>query len=333
MQRPHPRAFRQYLRTLAYPCLCLGEAPKEGRGHLAPSRLDRAQLVLRQLGIGIGQDSLARKDILYLQHKRRDARSLRDDLGRWGIGEVKRATEQREWGAVPGEVARASVECRRNRSDTRFHVPRLWDLWPRPLQQLDQDWDEIYVEDFTDVSDDFAQPGDARWESLYTDFTKHWLTHPSTYMKSALGLPSLPASASPLPVCPNPAEHLDVAILALGGRISREQSLERPLPRRKRTPAEPLVPLHAVPLRREARVRKPSRRRLPSPPEVEELVADRPPTSPESGSDLAHLQQLLTRCMELSKEVTKPDAEWARELLQQIRTELERQRREQRKAI
>ena len=55
--------------------------------------------------------------------------------------------------------------------------------------------------------------------------------------------------------------------------------------------------------------------------------------STEAGSDFAQLQQLLTQCLELSKEVTKPDAEWARELLQQIRTELERQRREQRKAF
>ena len=91
--------------------------------------------------------------------------------------------------------------------------------------------------------------------------------------------------------------------------------------------------LDALPLRREARVRKPSRRRLPSPPEVKKLVADRPPISSEAGSDLAQLRQLLTQCLGLSKEVTKPDAEWARELLQQIRTELERQRREQRKAL
>ena len=37
--------------------------------------------------------------------------------------------------------------------------------------------------------------------------------------------------------------------------------------------------------------------------------------------------------MDLSKEVTKPDAEWAREFLQQIRAELERQRREQQQAL
>ena len=127
------------------------------------------------------------------------------------------------------------------------------------MQQLDQDWDKVYVDEFPEVSDDFAQPADARWESLYTDFTRCWLTHPSPYMKSPLGVPSLPASADPLPVCLNPAEELNVAILVLGGRVSLEQSLERRLLRRKRTPAEALVPLDAVPLRREARVRKPSR--------------------------------------------------------------------------
>ena len=185
----------------------------------------------------------------------------------------------------------------------------------------------MYDDEFPDVSDNFARPGDARWDSLYTDFTKHWLTHPSPYMKSVLGLPSLPASASPLPVCINPAEQLNVAILALSGRTSREPSLERPLPRRKRTPAEALAPLHPEPLRRKTLVRKPSRRRVPSPPEVEE-VTERLPAPSEFGTDLEQLQQLVARCMDLPKEVAKPDAEWARELLQQIRTELERQRRE-----
>ena len=46
-------------------------------------------------------------------------------------------------------------------------------------------------------------------------------------MKIALGLPDIPASASPLPVRPNPAEQLDFAIRILGGGISRRPSLER----------------------------------------------------------------------------------------------------------
>ena len=333
MQRPDLRAFWQYLRTLAHLSLRLGGTTKEKGEHLAPSRLDQARLALRQLGVAVDRRSLASKELLFLQHKRRAARCLRDDVWRWGIGEVKKTAEQREWGEVPAEVARALVECWRNRSYTRFHMPRLWNLWPLPLQQLEQDWDEVYVDEFSEVSDDFARPRDVRWDSFYADFTKHWLIHPSPYTKSARGLPSLPESTSPLPVCLSPAEQLDVAILALGGRISREPSLERPLPRRKRTPAEALVPLHPEPLRRETRVRKPSRRRLPSPPEIEEQASERLPAPPEAGTDLEQLQQVLARCMDLSKEVTKPYVEWARALLHQIRTELERQRWEQRKAL
>ena len=109
--------------------------------------------------------------------------------------------------------------------------------------------------------------------------------------------------------------------------------MERPLPRRKRTPAEALVPLDPEPLRRETRVRKPSRRRLRSPPEIEEEVVERLPVPFGAGTDLEQLEQLLACSMDLSKEVTKPDAEWAREFLHQIRTEFERQRREQRKAL
>ena len=73
----------------------------------------------------------------------------------------------------------------------------------------------MYVDAFSEVSDSFARRGDVRWETLYTIFTKHWLTHPSPYMKTALGLPDISVSASPLPVCPNPAERLDFAIRAL----------------------------------------------------------------------------------------------------------------------
>ena len=45
-------------------------------------------------------------------------------------------------------------------------MPRLWDLRPRPLQQFDQDRDEVYVEELPEVIDNFARPGDARWDSL-----------------------------------------------------------------------------------------------------------------------------------------------------------------------
>ena len=53
MQRPDPRAFRQYLRILAHPSLRSSENMREGVGHVAPSRLDRARLALCQLGAAI----------------------------------------------------------------------------------------------------------------------------------------------------------------------------------------------------------------------------------------------------------------------------------------
>ena len=191
----------------------------------------------------------------------------------------------------------------------------------------------MYVDEFPEVSDSFACPGDSRWDTLYTVFTKHWLTHPSPYMKTARGLPDIPPSASPLPVRPNPAEQLDFSIRALGGGSSREPSLERPLSRRKRTPAETLVVPRPEPVRREARVRKPSKRHMPSPVLQEGEVFVRPPAPTEPGSELAQLQGLLALCSDLSKEVAKPDAEWVRELIQRIRAEFERQRREQRKVL
>ena len=217
------------------------------------------------MGTPTDQQSLAHKELVFLQHKRRVVRCLRDDLWRWGIGEVKKAAEQREWGAFPHEVSRALVECRRNRTDTRLHVPRLWDLWPLPLQQLEQDWDEVYVDDFPEVSDSFARPGDPRWDTLYTVFTKHCLTHSSSYTQTVLGLPDISAAASRLPVCLHPAEKLEFAIRALGGGISREPSLERHLLRKTRTPAEALGAPHPEPVRRKARTRKLSRRHVPSP--------------------------------------------------------------------
>ena len=191
----------------------------------------------------------------------------------------------------------------------------------------------MYVDEFPEVSDSFALPGDSRWDTLYTVFTRHWLTHPSPYMKTALGLPDIPASASPLPVCPTPAEQLDSAIRASGGGVSSEPSLERPLARRKHTPAEALVTPRPEPVRRQVRIRKPSRRHLPSLIVPEEEVVVKPPAPPEPGNELAQLQGLLILCSDLSKEVAKPDAEWVRELLKRFRTEFERQRREQRKVL
>ena len=110
LQRPDPRTFRQYLRTLAHPSLRAGEEVAGGGAtHLAPSRLDRARLSLHQMGTPADQQSLAHKELVFLHHKRRTVRRLRDDLWRWGIGEVKKAAEQREWGDVPYEVARPLV--------------------------------------------------------------------------------------------------------------------------------------------------------------------------------------------------------------------------------
>ena len=109
MQRPDPRAFRQYLRTLVHPALRAGEESRGGARHLAPNLLNCARLALRQMGTPENQQSLAHKELVFLQHTRRTLRCLRDDLWRWGIGEVKKAAEQREWGHVPYEVARALV--------------------------------------------------------------------------------------------------------------------------------------------------------------------------------------------------------------------------------
>ena len=101
MQRPDPRAFRQYLRTLAHPFLRAGQESRGGARHLASNRVDRARLGLRQMGTPADQQSLAHKELVFLQHKRRAVRCLRADLWLWGIGEVKKAAEQREWGDVP----------------------------------------------------------------------------------------------------------------------------------------------------------------------------------------------------------------------------------------
>ena len=90
---------------------------------------------------------------------------------------------------------------------------------------------------------------------------------------------------------------------------------------------------HPEPVRREARIRKPPRRHLPSPVDPEEEVVVRPPAPAEDGDQLAQMQRLLNLCMDLCKEVAKRDTEWVPELLWQIRAEFERQRREQRKVL
>ena len=83
-------------------------------------------------------------------------------------------------------------------------------------------------------------------------------------------------------------------------------------------------------MRREARIRKPSRRHVLSPILPEEEVVVKPPAPPKPSTELAQLQGLLALSSDLSKEVARLDAQWLRELMQQIRTEFEPQRREQR---
>ena len=141
----------------------------------------------------------------------------------------------------------------------------------------------MYVDEFSEVSDSFARPGDVRWDTLYTAFTKHWLAHPSSYTKTALGLFDIPAAASSLPVRSHPAKQLDLAIRALGGGVSREPSLERLLARRKRASAEALLVPHPEPVRRDARIRKPFRWHMLSPILPEEEVVVKPPAPTEPG--------------------------------------------------
>ena len=71
IQWSEPPAFRQYLRILAQPSLRSGEESLEGTRHLAPSRLDRARLAFRQFETPTDQQLIARKELVFLQHKRR----------------------------------------------------------------------------------------------------------------------------------------------------------------------------------------------------------------------------------------------------------------------
>ena len=97
VQRPDPRAFRQCLRTLGHPPLCPGENVREGVRHLAPSRLDRARLALRHMGTSADQQSLAHKELVFLQHKRRATRCLWTTCG-VGISGRSRRQQGRESG-------------------------------------------------------------------------------------------------------------------------------------------------------------------------------------------------------------------------------------------
>ena len=78
-------------------------------------------------------------------------------------------------------------------------------------------------------------------DTLYAVLTEHWLTHPSPHMKTALGLPDNPASASPLPVRPNqPSSSIsrrrDLSRVVLGTTTRAQEAHSRgdsgvPMPR------------------------------------------------------------------------------------------------------
>ena len=65
MQRPHPRAFRQYVLTFAHPPLRPGKRLRDVLRHLAPTPLHWARLASPQLRLVADQQSLSRKELVF----------------------------------------------------------------------------------------------------------------------------------------------------------------------------------------------------------------------------------------------------------------------------
>lgn len=76
-----------------------------------------------------------------------------------GIGARRELAAGKGWGAVPASVALCVVQFRKNKMDTRMGAAEVWGQWAVAFEQLDGEWDELYLAEFPEVSQPPPPPG------------------------------------------------------------------------------------------------------------------------------------------------------------------------------
>lgn len=201
-------------------------------GQFRPSDLHLLKRTKKALGIAKDFEHLRHKELVYLHMRRRAYRNMRNDMWRAGASIVKDIAVARHWDPVPPQVEEALKEG----EEGRISTTQLRTLWPAPFLQLEEEWDEIYLTEFPEVVDRPTRDP-TRWTTFFTPFSRSFLSRPSPFVQTVMRWkPYEPAEDPEFPT-PDPYAALDEALQALGSEVPRDDSLSRPLTKRRKRAA------------------------------------------------------------------------------------------------
>ncbi|KAL8454322.1 hypothetical protein Emag_001481 [Eimeria magna] len=190
---------------------------------------------MRCLGTAKDQRHLQHKEIVYLFRRRRAYSSLRSEIWRLDLSCLTKMAARRCWGRVPAQLITKRQE------GESCSVSDFCDLWPEPLEQLGNQWDEIYLKEFPEVVDRIAW-GLKEWHCFYTPYSRDFVAAPSPHVQRIMAWEPKPGYKRELPSTGNLAIDLEATLEALGvgefltavkaSRRSRSQAIT-PQPRQQ----------------------------------------------------------------------------------------------------
>ncbi|KAL8446562.1 hypothetical protein Emed_005016 [Eimeria media] len=164
---------------------------------------------MRCLGTAKDQRHLQHKEIVYLFRRRRAYTSLRSEIWRLDLACLTKMAARRCWGRVPPQLILKLQE------EESCSVSDFYDLWPEPLEQLGNQWDEIYLKEFPEVVDKDAW-GQKEWHYFYTPYSRDFMAAPSPHIQRIMAWEPKPRYKRELPHTGNLAADLDSTLEALG---------------------------------------------------------------------------------------------------------------------
>ncbi|KAL8271421.1 hypothetical protein Esti_004622 [Eimeria stiedai] len=164
---------------------------------------------MRCLGTAKDQRHLQHKEIVYLFRRRKAYNSLRSEIWRLDLACVTKMAARRCWGRVPAQLV---VKWQEGESCS---ASDFYGLWPEPLEQLGNQWDEIYLKEFPEVVDRNAW-GQKEWHCFYTPFSRDFMAAPSPHVQRIMAWEPKQDYKRELPNTGNLPADLEATLKALG---------------------------------------------------------------------------------------------------------------------
>lgn len=172
------------------------------------SDLVSASWTMKCLGTAQNQMHLRHKEIIYLFRRRKAYSALRDDFWRLGKDELAKVAARRVWGSVPVRLARLLAH-------ERCPVEEVYSMWPMPFDELGNQWDEIYLREFPEVTDNNCW-GTADWMSFYTSYSRDFMAAPPDRVRQIMAWKPKTKYTREIPVSGNLPADVETALRALG---------------------------------------------------------------------------------------------------------------------